>query len=67
MFIATERLEARTPSGVPCGGYGRLHITPDGVSRPSVLVTINIALLTEGKGAEHLVAPPQFGSAKPAG
>ena len=34
MFIATETLGARTPSGVPCGGYRRVHFTPDGVSRP---------------------------------
>jgi hypothetical protein len=48
MSIATEARGARTPSGVPCAGYGRLHFTPDGVSRPPALVTINISLLTEG-------------------
>lgn len=48
MSIATETQRARTPSGVPCGGYGHLHFTPDGVSRPPARVTINIPLLTEG-------------------
>ena len=51
MSIATETLGARTPSGVPCGGYRRLHFTPDGVSRRPALETINIALLTEGQAA----------------
>jgi len=31
MFIATETRTARTPSGVPCPGYHRIHFTPDGV------------------------------------
>jgi hypothetical protein len=32
---------------------GELHFTPDGVSTSTTLVTINIALLTEGDA--HLV------------
>jgi hypothetical protein len=48
MFLGTEMHRTRTPSGVPCGGYAK-HFTPDGVSRPNALVTINMALLTEGR------------------
>jgi hypothetical protein len=48
MSIATETRGERTPAGVPFGGYGQLHFTPEGVSRPPALVTINIPLLTEG-------------------
>jgi hypothetical protein len=30
-----------------------LHFTPDGVSRPRAVITINMALLTEGQTTNH--------------
>ena len=30
-----------------------LHFTPDGVSRPRTVITINMALLTEGQTTDH--------------
>ena len=35
--------------------YERLHFTPDGVSRPRALVTINIGHLTEGRDYYEVV------------
>jgi hypothetical protein len=52
MFIASEMRGARTPSGVPCTDEGDLHFTPDGVRTPAALMTINMALLTEGNRTE---------------
>ena len=57
MFIAPQTYGARTPSGVPCARWSKLHFTPNGVSTPAAIVTINIALLTEGGapfgGSQH--------------
>lgn len=48
MFIATDRrpLELRQEFHVPLGTS--IHFTPAGVCRPHAVMTINIALLTEG-------------------
>jgi len=47
MFIATDASnELRQEFHVPL--ITSLHFTPDGVSEPRHVVTINIALLTEG-------------------
>ena len=53
MFIATEaaRRELRQEFHVPV--RTSLHFTPDGVSRPRAVITINIALLTEGQTTDH--------------
>ena len=53
MLIAIEGRGARTPSGVPCALRTSLHFTPDGVSRTRAVITINIALLTEGQTTDH--------------
>jgi hypothetical protein len=53
MFIATEaaRRELRQEFHVPVRTL--LHFTPGGVSRPRTVITINIALLTEGQTTDH--------------
>lgn len=48
MSLAAKTRGVRTPSGVPCARHRRLHFTPHGMSRPPDVVTINMALLTEG-------------------
>lgn len=53
MFIATRARahELRQEFNVPV--RASLHFTPDGVSRPRPVITINMALLTEGPTNNH--------------
>lgn len=48
MFIVTRRLARELRQEFHVLATVQLHFTPDGVSKPAALVTINIALLTEG-------------------
>ena len=55
MFIATQGTtnELRQEFHVPL--ITSLHFTPDGVSGPHHVITINIALLTEGGPAPRVM------------
>jgi hypothetical protein len=48
MFIASETGWRELRQEFHVAASGELHFTPDGVSVPAALLTINIALLTEG-------------------
>jgi len=44
---SNHKRRRRTPSGVPCAADKIVTFHPDGVSGPLLIITINIALLTE--------------------
>lgn len=56
-FIATD-VSKRTPSGAPRVADSSVHFTPDGVRGQRHVITINIALLTEGNALLTRAQPP---------